>query len=78
MAGFEITLRRGRRAVVGGAGEGRTHNMFLSAHMGKTVYGFSMSETGRNTALEVVISGLMHLMNGLGPGLHQNKTGESS
>lgn len=40
MAGFEITLRRGRRAVVGGAGEGRTHNMFLSAHMGKTMYGF--------------------------------------
>lgn len=47
--------------------------MFLSAHMGKTVYGFSMSETGRNTALEVVISGLMHLMNGLGPGPHRIK-----
>ena len=65
LAGFEITWGRGRRTVVDGAGEGRTHNMLVSAHMGEIVYGFSMSETGQNTALEVVISDLMHLMNGI-------------
>jgi len=65
LAGFEIAWGRGRRTVMDGTGEGRTHNMLVSAYMGEIVYGFSMSETGQNTALELVISGLMHLTNGL-------------
>lgn len=48
-AAFDITWGRGR-TVVGGMGEGRTHNMLVSALMGEIVYGFSMSETGQNTS----------------------------
>lgn len=49
-AAFDITWGRGRRTVVGGTGESRTHNMLVGALMGEIVYGFSMSGTGQNTS----------------------------
>lgn len=39
--------------------------MLVSACIGEIVNGFSMSETGQNMVLEVVISGLIHLTHGI-------------
>lgn len=38
--------------------------MLVSACVGEIVFEFNVRETGQNTALEVVIYGLMHLTNG--------------
>lgn len=46
-------------------GEDRTHSMLVSACIAETVFEFSGRETGQNTALEVIIYGLMHLTNGV-------------
>lgn len=62
---LKLSGEGGGRTVVCGTGEGRTHNMFVSARMGEVVYGFSMSETSQNTDLEVAISVLMNLTNRL-------------
>lgn len=39
--------------------------MLVSACVGKIVFEFSVRETGQNTALEVVIYGLMRLTKGI-------------